>query len=243
MQTKPRSAFLQVYSVIALGLDQCCLHALWYAGTPQGQTYWALKQMKRTMANFLQNSSEAEQNLGLIVFYFDLPNSRKEVWSLQLSMRNSEKWFIQHDLKADLSSHGSAWLFTRYSIHDWRNICMDVWITQLYLARYKATECQLRKLGWSPKRSVCIFGWPASWIDWRTQIWGKSNRSLQLNLDATFRSIGLSNARSRKIPRGLNPVVTGLSNLTAGCWDDEPTGWTTSDAEWENQITAWTNFT
>lgn len=236
MQTKPRSAFLQFYSVIALGLDQCCLHALWYAGTPQGQTYWVLKQMKRTIA-------QAEQNLGFRVFYLDLPNSRKEVWSLLRSLLSPEICIIQHDLKANLSSEAYTWLFNGYSINDhWRNICMDVWIAQLFLARYKTTECQLRKLGWSPDRSFNGFGWPASWIDWKTQIWGKSNRSLQLHLDATLRSIGLSHPRSNKRFCEQKSLLSGLTNLKTGCWNDEPIHWSIGDEEWQNQVSTWTNF-
>lgn len=242
MQTKPRSAFLQIYSVIALGLDQCCLHALWYAGTPQGQTYWVLKQMKRSIAELLRNYSP-EQNLGLRVFYLDLPNSRKEVWSLRRSLLNSEICIIQHDLKADLSSQAYTWMFNQYSINDhWRNICMDVWISQLFLDRIKTTECQLRKLGWSPNRSFDGFGCPASWIDWKTQIWGKSNRSLQLHFDATLRKIGLSHPSSSKRPREQKRLLTCLTNLTAGCWNDEPIQWSTADDEWQNQVSAWTNF-
>lgn len=226
MQTQSQSRFLQLYSVLALGFDNCCLHALWHAGTISGQTQWISDQMKekcKEAMRALEGLDRDEQRIGITLWSFEWPNNQQS-WSLCRYARDLVK--VVNAL-SDLNARSSTLAYWPLNKRVWRHAGFSIWLSSQLQRRFEATTELLSNSGYNAEPS---FGSSGLSPIASTQIWRSASKSIQCHIDFAALQITLTQV-----------LTTSSQDLTIqSTFDmDRKSGiyyWTQDDLIWEREI-------
>lgn len=228
MQTQTQSRSLQLYSVLALGLDNCCLHALWHAGTLRGQTQWISDQMKeksKEAMQALEGLDRDEQRFGIPLWSIEWPNNQ-ERWKLARYARNLVK--VVHALY-DFNARSTTVTYWAFNRGVWRHARFSIWMSTQLQLRFEATKELLSKSGYSPEPSFGSSGLsPLA----STQIWRNTSKSLKCHIDFFELQITITEFETTS---SLNPAIQIHTTFDM----DRKSGiyhWTQDDLPWEKEI-------